>query len=197
MPTFVRFFTFICSFLLLAIFVFVFSLWKSILTVTKLYEKTWTTIWNYIIFFFPVTNTYFIWKTSIPQRIHHTSPLQGSTVIVRFDGVRLSANCGPYNGLIDHITEDISEWRAKEDSYWQGQTEELGEKSVSVLLCPQHIPHWLIWTRTRTSAVRGRPLTAWVTVRPKINWLMLFKEITAVYPKNHTKPINTKYSVTD
>jgi hypothetical protein len=26
----------------------------------------------------------------------------------------------------------------------------------------------------------------------KINWLMLFKEIIAVYSENHAKPINTK-----
>jgi hypothetical protein len=31
----------------------------------------------------------------------------------------------------------------------------------------------------------------------KINWLMLFKEITAVYSENHTKPFNTKYNVKD
>jgi hypothetical protein len=31
----------------------------------------------------------------------------------------------------------------------------------------------------------------------KINWLMLFKEIIAVYSENHTKPINTKCSITD
>jgi hypothetical protein len=30
-----------------------------------------------------------------------------------------------------------------------------------------------------------------------ISWLMLFKEITAVNSKNHTKPINTKCRVTD
>jgi hypothetical protein len=31
----------------------------------------------------------------------------------------------------------------------------------------------------------------------EINWLMLFKEIIAVYIENHTKPINTKFSITD
>jgi hypothetical protein len=30
----------------------------------------------------------------------------------------------------------------------------------------------------------------------KINWLMLFKEIIAVYSENHAKPINTKCIVT-
>jgi hypothetical protein len=31
----------------------------------------------------------------------------------------------------------------------------------------------------------------------KINWLMLFKKIIAVYSKNRTKLIDTKYNVTD
>jgi hypothetical protein len=31
----------------------------------------------------------------------------------------------------------------------------------------------------------------------EIKWLMLSKEMIAVYSENHTKPINTKYSVTD
>jgi hypothetical protein len=31
----------------------------------------------------------------------------------------------------------------------------------------------------------------------KINWLMLFKEIMPVYNENHTKNINTEYSITD
>jgi hypothetical protein len=31
----------------------------------------------------------------------------------------------------------------------------------------------------------------------KINWLMLFKDIIAVYSENHAKPINTKCSTTD
>jgi hypothetical protein len=31
----------------------------------------------------------------------------------------------------------------------------------------------------------------------KVNWLMLFKEIIAVYSENHAKPVNTKCSITD
>jgi hypothetical protein len=31
----------------------------------------------------------------------------------------------------------------------------------------------------------------------KINWLMLLKEIIAIYSENHAKPINTKCSITD
>jgi hypothetical protein len=31
----------------------------------------------------------------------------------------------------------------------------------------------------------------------KINWLMLFEEIMPVYSENHTRPINTKCTVSD
>jgi hypothetical protein len=31
----------------------------------------------------------------------------------------------------------------------------------------------------------------------KTNWLVLFKEIIAVYSENHAKPINTKCGITD
>jgi hypothetical protein len=29
------------------------------------------------------------------------------------------------------------------------------------------------------------------------DWIILFKEIIAVYSENHAKPINTKYKLTD
>jgi hypothetical protein len=51
--------------------------------------------------------------------------------------------------------------------YWRGKTEELGEKPVSVPLCPPQFPHGLTWTWTRASTVSGRWLnnlshgTAW------------------------------------
>jgi hypothetical protein len=37
--------------------------------------------------------------------------------------------------------------------------------------------------------------TSQKTELPKIKWLMVFKEIIAVYSENHTKPMNTKYRV--
>jgi hypothetical protein len=46
------------------------------------------------------------------------------------------------------------------------------------------------------NSVRTSKRTPHFTIT-KINWLILFKEIIAVYSKNHAKPINTKYSVTD
>jgi hypothetical protein len=47
--------------------------------------------------------------------------------------------------------------------YWQGKTEELGEKPVPVPLGPPQSPHGL----TRASAVRGRRLTTWAMARPR------------------------------
>jgi len=46
------------------------------------------------------------------------------------------------------------------------------------------------------NSVRTSKRTLHFTIT-KINWLMLFKEIIAVYSEKHTKPINTKLSVTD
>jgi hypothetical protein len=58
-------------------------------------------------------------------------------------------------------------WRATMEWYWQGKTEELGEKPVPVPLCPPQIPHGLPRARTRASAVRGRRLTTWAITRPR------------------------------
>jgi hypothetical protein len=44
--------------------------------------------------------------------------------------------------------------------------------------------------------VRTSRRTPYFTIR-KIKWLMLFKEIIAVYREKHAKPINTKYNITD
>jgi hypothetical protein len=49
-------------------------------------------------------------------------------------------------------------WRATVEWYWQGETEELGEKPVSVPLCPPQISHGL--TRAQNPGLRGdRPAT--------------------------------------
>jgi hypothetical protein len=53
------------------------------------------------------------------------------------------------------------ECRATMEWYWQGKTEELGEKPVPVPLCPPQIPHGLTQARTRASAVRCQRLTTW------------------------------------
>jgi hypothetical protein len=46
------------------------------------------------------------------------------------------------------------------------------------------------------NSVRTSKRTPHFTIT-KINWLMLFKDIMAVYSENHAKPINTKCSITD
>jgi hypothetical protein len=46
------------------------------------------------------------------------------------------------------------------------------------------------------NSVRTSKRTPHVTITT-INWLMLFKEIIAIYSENHVKPINTKCSITD
>jgi len=46
------------------------------------------------------------------------------------------------------------------------------------------------------NSVRTSKRTPHFTIT-KINWLMLFKEIIAVYSENHAKPVNTKCSITD
>jgi hypothetical protein len=56
--------------------------------------------------------------------------------------------------------------------YWQGKTEELGEKPVPVPLCPPQIPHGLTRAWTQASAVRGRRLTTWAMARPLVAWLV-------------------------
>jgi hypothetical protein len=48
-----------------------------------------------------------------------------------------------------------------------GEPEELGEKPVSVPLCPKQVPHGLNRMRTLASEVRGRRVTASVMARPK------------------------------
>jgi len=46
------------------------------------------------------------------------------------------------------------------------------------------------------NSVRTSKRTPYFTIT-KINWLMLFKEIIAVYSENHNKPINTKLRRSD
>jgi hypothetical protein len=72
----------------------------------------------------------------------------------------------PTDVSIWRIPQMIWVWRATVEWYWQGKTEELGEKSVPVPLCPPQIPHVLTRAQTRASAVTGRWLTTWAMPRP-------------------------------
>jgi hypothetical protein len=69
---------------------------------------------------------------------------------------------------------------------WQGKTEVLGEKHVPVPLCAPQIPHGLTRDRTRTSAVRGRRLTAWAMARSQLcsppNIVFILHECYIMWP---------------
>jgi hypothetical protein len=58
------------------------------------------------------------------------------------------------NGHIVYLSDDTWVWTAMVEWHRQNKTEEFGEKLVPVPLCPVQILHWLIWERTRLSAVR-------------------------------------------
>jgi hypothetical protein len=58
--------------------------------------------------------------------------------------------------------------RATVEGYWQGITDELGQKHVPVPLCPPQITYGLIRARTRASAVRGRRLRTGAKERPYV-----------------------------
>jgi hypothetical protein len=72
----------------------------------------------------------------------------------------------PKRGCLLRIPQMTSVWRATVEWYWQGKTEEVGEKPVPVPLCPSQIPHGLTRGRTLASAVRGRRLTTWAMAWP-------------------------------
>jgi hypothetical protein len=72
------------------------------------------------------------------------------------------------------IPHTIWVWRTTMGWYWQGKTEELGEKPVPVPLCPPQIPHGLTRAWIRTSVVKVRRLTAWAMARPQIYLLLIY-----------------------
>jgi hypothetical protein len=57
----------------------------------------------------------------------------------------------------------MNEYGALVEWYWQGKTEVMGGKPVTVPLCPPQISHGLTWDGTLVSAVRGRQLTPWAS----------------------------------
>jgi hypothetical protein len=87
-------------------------------------------------------------------------------------------------------------WRATVEWYWQGKTEELGEKPVPVPLCPPQIPYGLTRARTRASAVRGRRLTTWAMARPTKSVLVIFKHSVLTSNKTRTHKHNKDQLVT-
>jgi hypothetical protein len=70
----------------------------------------------------------------------------------RWGGSSTQAWMATYVSIL-RIPQMIRVWRATVEWYWQGKTEELGEKPVPVPLCPPQIPHGLTRARTLASAV--------------------------------------------
>jgi hypothetical protein len=71
------------------------------------------------------------------------------------------------SGHVVHPPDDMSLESDVGMIYWQGKTEELGDKPVPVPLRSPQIPHEMTRARTRASAVRGRLLIAWAMARPR------------------------------
>jgi hypothetical protein len=83
--------------------------------------------------------------------------------------VRLRLWTAVTNGHIVHPADDTRVSRATVELYWQGKTEEIGEKPVPVPLHPPQITHGLTRARTQASAVRGRRVTRCAHTSFKIN----------------------------
>jgi hypothetical protein len=82
----------------------------------------------------------------------------------RWGGSSIQAWMPTYVSIL-RIPQLIWVWRATVEWYWQGNTEELGEKPVPVPFCPPQTPHGLTW---REPAVRGRRLTTLAMARPYV-----------------------------
>jgi hypothetical protein len=85
-------------------------------------------------------------------------------------------NCD-YKRPAVHPPRDTWVWGATMEWYWQGNTDELGEKPVLLPLWTTQVPHGLTQTRTRTSMRRQR-LTAWAITRPKMDVINSLNLIT-------------------
>jgi hypothetical protein len=69
----------------------------------------------------------------------------------------------------------------------QEKTEEPGEKPVAEPLCPPQISRGLTRVQTRTSAVRGRWLTAWAMARPSMTYIWITWEVGGTFEWFQTK----------
>jgi hypothetical protein len=114
-----------------------------------------------------------LYCVSVLKTAHKLIRLDCNQLLLKFqmslffpeDGVGQTEAWMPAYVTILRIPQMIWVWRATVEWYWQGKTEELGEKRVPESLCPPQIPHGLTWMRTRASAVRDRRLKTWAMAR--------------------------------
>jgi hypothetical protein len=121
-------------------------------------------------------------QTFSEGQVHHSDFLSIEWLC---DGVRLtSLNCCHYR---THCSspDDMWVWRTTVDWYWQGKTEELGEKPVPLPLCPPQISSGLTRARSRASAVRGQWLTAWAMARAGLPILFVAISLSSGYHAWH------------
>jgi hypothetical protein len=114
-------------------------------------------------------------------------------------------------------------WLSTDDPWWWRQYAPLNRRTtkflhgsttqktaLNIINSPLHIPLLCI-TSLRVSVFKPlKPKHVYIIINnsvrtskrtphfsiKSIKWLILFEEIIAVYTENHTKPINTKYTVT-
>jgi hypothetical protein len=75
--------------------------------------------------------------------------------VVHVDKMRLCLRTAATNGRIVHPPGNAWVWTAPVEWYWQGKTEEIGEKPVPVPLCSPQIPHRMNHKQTRAPKVAG------------------------------------------
>jgi hypothetical protein len=73
-------------------------------------------------------------QINTPAAINFICARNHSIVVVHIDGVTLCLWTAVANGPIVHPQDDIWEWRAMVEWYWQGKTEESGRET-----CPSAI----------------------------------------------------------
>jgi hypothetical protein len=86
-------------------------------------------------------------------------------------------------------------WLSIYGSWLDLSIQQHSKKITSITVCLTFWSPKLVWIIFKNS-VRTAKKTPHFTIT-KTNWLTLFKEIIAVYSKNHIRPINTKCRATD
>jgi hypothetical protein len=109
-------------------------------------------------------------------------------------GGTMRLNFSASNGPTVHPPYDIWKWRSTADWYWQGKTEELGERSVPLPLCLPRISHGLTRARSWVSTVRGRRLTSWAMSRSSV---IFYQQISLVGTFMHTMRVKHNNQIAD